>query len=289
MVCMGMLWHVVYKMRIDTNEWGEPDKEGRRALDKAINIHAGYYIPNMYKDGHDMPDAFIVNMINALEHSFDMSKLAEDYLIGLVKAIWREWTSPPSAARPPVCKLPSLEYLDYLELLVDDENLMKTIINEVFKMDRVDDNYISHHVKAAWRNHKKELRNKYIKDKDPATVKAFSPSPFVTYEDWLQFVDMCTSSEYKALCARNAAIRLKKEVPSKLDTCNMTGIYPETAKEGNVTCDAEVGKNEADIAFYSKNKKQKTVKVPNTTGKIHEIVRWDPRSSGDDNFLEFSE
>ncbi|KAL5705744.1 hypothetical protein ACHQM5_024006 [Ranunculus cassubicifolius] len=78
----------------------------------------------------------------------------------------------------------------------------KTFVNEVkkaldvyFVFTEIDDDYISEYVKEAWRRHRNELRRKYIKNKDPATVKVSSPSPFVSKEDWVQFVDLSTSTD----------------------------------------------------------------------------------------------
>ncbi|KAF5192092.1 hypothetical protein FRX31_018320 [Thalictrum thalictroides] len=45
--------------------------------------------------------------------------------------------------------------------------------------------YITDLVKEAWKRHKNELCKKYIKDKDPSTVKASSPSPFLSHEDYI--------------------------------------------------------------------------------------------------------
>ncbi|PIA27682.1 hypothetical protein AQUCO_07600091v1 [Aquilegia coerulea] len=264
---------------ITTNEWGEPDKESCLALTKAITYHAGYYIPKMYKDGCGMPNAFVTKMVDAVKKTFGTENLAEDYLTDRVKAVWKEWISPPSAARPSTRKNPDIEFLDYLEAEMENPNLWKTIITvdecgeidckedrkallkainlhvrrfipiiykdardlpgaciervmealeENFNFNEVpEDCYITDLVKPAWSRYKNELRKKYIKDKDPATVKASSPSPFVTNEDWSRFVDMCTSAEYKVMCSQNLANRRKEEVPSTHDTRNLAAIGPE--------------------------------------------------------------
>ncbi|KAF5188892.1 transmembrane epididymal protein [Thalictrum thalictroides] len=248
---------------ITTNERGEPDKKSCTALDKAITFHAGLYIPEMYKDGHGMPSAFVAKMVDALKKIFgrrNLAEIPEKHVTDRVKAVWREWISPPSAARPSICRGPSMKYLDYLETLSGHPDLCKTIItvdewgvveckdSENFSFKKVpEDSDITKLVKAGWRRHKNELRKKYITDKDSATVKKSSPSPFVTNEDWDQFVDMCTSSEYKALCARNIANRKNK-----------------LAREVNCNCNDELGRTETDTVHHTITKKQKSVECPDT-------------------------
>ncbi|KAF5192093.1 hypothetical protein FRX31_018321 [Thalictrum thalictroides] len=283
---------------IKTNQWGEPNEKSCLALTKAITYHAGYYIPKMYKDGCGMPNDFIAKMVEAVKKSFGTENLAKDYLTDRVKAIWKEWVSPPSTARPSTRRNPSINFLDYLEAEMENPNLWKTIITvdewgkvdcnedrkallkainfqvrrlipiiykdarnlpnafiervmealeENFSFNEVpEDCYITDLVKAAWSRYKNELRKKYITDKDPATVKASSPSPFVTNKDWSIFVDMCTSREYKAMCSQNLANRRNGEVPSTHGACNFAGVGSENEMEGNQSFDAELGRTDAE-------------------------------------------
>ncbi|KAF5188898.1 hypothetical protein FRX31_021519 [Thalictrum thalictroides] len=119
------------------------------------------------------------------------------------------------------------------------------------------DSYITDLVKAAWSGNKNEWRKNYIKGKDPAIVKESSPSPFVTNEDWAQFVDMCTSTNRK------------NKVGTANNRCNLTGISSEIkAKEKNIDIDADLEMTEQDSISHDQTKKQKTVHSLKTVSAI---------------------
>ncbi|KAF6135806.1 hypothetical protein GIB67_028125 [Kingdonia uniflora] len=71
-----------------------------------------------------------------------------------------------------------------------------------FDLRRVANFSIIRRMNDAWKRHKSRKNKKYIKNKDPAKVKA-TPPPFVLKEGWVEFVDICNSDTFLAV-ERNA-------------------------------------------------------------------------------------
>ncbi|KAL5720933.1 hypothetical protein ACHQM5_013557 [Ranunculus cassubicifolius] len=292
---------------------GEPSED----FVKHINFHVGHRIPFFYKYDRDMPNTFVKKVKHDLEDPLELNHynyykrdLSEDCITDLIKASWKEWTSPPSPSRYAERTVPFLDSLDVEEFeqiskfamfreliagldegVLDPEqdltdfvkavnfhtrrhvpiiykdsrdiphSFIKKVIASVtvyYAIYEVDEDYISEFVKQGWRHHRNELRRKYIKNKDPATVKVSSPSPFVSGEDWVKFVDMSTSTEYQAICARNVVNRRKAYVS---DDCIVSFSYLQVklAKERDFNNDAMLDGTETEISSHVKTKKQKTI------------------------------
>ncbi|XP_058095988.1 uncharacterized protein LOC131241252 isoform X2 [Magnolia sinica] len=136
--------------------------------------------------------------------------------------------------------------------------------------------YITHRINETWRNYKKRLTAKYIKDNDPAVVRDGPVPPGISMEDWRVFVDQHSTEQFKCASARNKGNRAKLKGPACLGRRSMAVTRHKMAMERNLTSDAEVGRG--DVYLRAHTSKDKVVQFPDLAEKLNELYSSNPAS-----------
>ncbi|XP_058103716.1 uncharacterized protein LOC131247481 [Magnolia sinica] len=136
--------------------------------------------------------------------------------------------------------------------------------------------YVIKCINEAWRNYKRRLTAKYIKNKDPIAVRDGHVPLGIPMEDWRVFVDQRTTEEFKRASARNKVNRAKLKGPACFGRHSMAVTRHKMAMEKNLTSDAEIGRCEVFLRAHTR--KDKVVQYPDLAEKLDELYSSNPAS-----------
>ncbi|XP_058084106.1 uncharacterized protein LOC131231818 [Magnolia sinica] len=136
--------------------------------------------------------------------------------------------------------------------------------------------YVTKRINEAWRNYKRRLTAKYIKNKDLILMRDGPAPPGIPMEDWRVFVDQSTTEEFKRASARNKVNRAKLKGPACLGRHSMAVTRHKMAMEKNLTSDAEISRCEVFLRAHTR--KDKVVQYPDIAEKLDEFYSSNPAS-----------